>query len=446
MARLAYYGDVISPNMARTPEGYLICKNVPIGRTGTMQYEGKDIGLEGEDAYKVFDVIRTEEDLFEEAAIASFEGKPTTNGHPVEDVLPVNWAGYSRGHVQNVRRGTGEDTDKMIADLYITDPVLISEIEQGKREVSSGYTCRYAMREDGIVHQMGIRGNHVAVVDKGRAGATVSIKDEKPEIKTRELERGKKRMFNKNKKTPIESVLNLFAKSARDAKTVEEVEEITADAAEAIAKMEEIKKTEDVRPVTEVKEKTVTEVKEDEKMSTMGEVLDAIAKLAEKVEAITVEKTAQDESMVEKIAKKIEKRDPIDRIIAELEDEVVYDENTMEKEEALTVPAETMDAEKAEAKTMDKEEIKSAALEILKNSRPAIAEIKNEEERTRVTDALIKAVRHQVGDQTGKILDNAYKTAQIKATDAALVGQSIDLESRQTAYDNRNPHTAKKGV
>ena len=31
---IAYYGARISPHMTRTPEGYLICHDVPINRTG----------------------------------------------------------------------------------------------------------------------------------------------------------------------------------------------------------------------------------------------------------------------------------------------------------------------------------------------------------------------------------------------------------------------------
>ena len=35
---IAYYGTTLSPNMDRTPEGFLICRNVPINRTGTQIY------------------------------------------------------------------------------------------------------------------------------------------------------------------------------------------------------------------------------------------------------------------------------------------------------------------------------------------------------------------------------------------------------------------------
>ena len=35
---LAYYGTEISKHMTDTPEGYLICRDVPIARTGEMTY------------------------------------------------------------------------------------------------------------------------------------------------------------------------------------------------------------------------------------------------------------------------------------------------------------------------------------------------------------------------------------------------------------------------
>ena len=34
---IAYYGARISPHMTRTPEGYLICHDVPINRTGDQE-------------------------------------------------------------------------------------------------------------------------------------------------------------------------------------------------------------------------------------------------------------------------------------------------------------------------------------------------------------------------------------------------------------------------
>ncbi len=43
---LAYYGTEISKHMTDTPEGYLICRDVPIARTGEMTYRAAELQLE----------------------------------------------------------------------------------------------------------------------------------------------------------------------------------------------------------------------------------------------------------------------------------------------------------------------------------------------------------------------------------------------------------------
>lgn len=170
----SYYASKISDNMARTPEGFLICFNVPIGRVGEYSYLSSEIGGEGNEIVSVF---RTPDDLFDQITIASFEGKAFTDDHPSEDVTANNWAVYSKGEVSNVRRGKGEFIDCLVADIIVRDPITISEIENGiKREVSSGYCCDYVKRGDRIF-QENIIGNHVSLVKNGRAGHRVSIKD-----------------------------------------------------------------------------------------------------------------------------------------------------------------------------------------------------------------------------------------------------------------------------
>ena len=111
----AYYGSRLSPNQTETPEGFLICLNVPIARTGTQTYLRSELGFE-DDPTGLVDVIRTEEEVFSAATIASFEGKPATEDHPPVEVTPDNISAYDRGHVQNVHRGTGEEGDLLIAD------------------------------------------------------------------------------------------------------------------------------------------------------------------------------------------------------------------------------------------------------------------------------------------------------------------------------------------
>ncbi|HIT70257.1 MAG TPA: DUF2213 domain-containing protein [Candidatus Aphodomonas merdavium] len=190
---LAYYGSSISGNMARTPEGFLICRNVPIARTGFQQYLPEEIGASGDAPLLVY---RAPQEVFSAATLASFEGKPVTLGHPPADVSPLNAAAYACGHVQNVRRGAGADADLMLADLFLTDPVLIERVCAGVREISCGYDCVYAQGENGM-EQRAIRGNHVAVVETGRAGGRVAIRDGRRPIFR---ERRKETMMARKKK------------------------------------------------------------------------------------------------------------------------------------------------------------------------------------------------------------------------------------------------------
>lgn len=161
--------------MTTTPEGFLICLDVPIARTGTQEYLGYELGLEDR-TNDLFTVNRTEDEVFSPATIASFEGKCVTADHPPDSVTTENVTAYNCGHAQHIRRGTEDQSDLLIADLFITDPRLIEAIQNGLREVSCGYDCEYA-EENGQIYQRRIRGNHIAVVPSGRAGHRVAIQD-----------------------------------------------------------------------------------------------------------------------------------------------------------------------------------------------------------------------------------------------------------------------------
>ena len=160
----------------------MICTAVPIARTGEYEYnvaEGMSPGIEpGPDGTIIS--RREEAEVFAPAALASFEGKPVTLGHPpVDEVTPDDWRQYAVGHVTNVRRGEGDNADKVVADLVISDAAAIEAINSGLREVSCGYDVTVEQVEPGVERQTRIRGNHVALVDAGRAGPECAIKDSK---------------------------------------------------------------------------------------------------------------------------------------------------------------------------------------------------------------------------------------------------------------------------
>ena len=67
---MQFYGSKLSENMAKTPEGYLICRNVNIGRIGEQTYYGQELGMN--DKYdEPIKVYRLPEDVFDKASMAS---------------------------------------------------------------------------------------------------------------------------------------------------------------------------------------------------------------------------------------------------------------------------------------------------------------------------------------------------------------------------------------
>jgi hypothetical protein len=167
----------LSAKQSLTPEGFLLCKDVPIARIGDMIYAAGEVPVEPRpDALIV--ISRTPEEVFRTETMASFEGKPVTLGHPDEFVGPESWNALSVGTVTNVRRGTGIEDDYLFADLLVTSKAAIDEVQNGLREVSCGYEADYEQLEPGRGVQRNIVGNHVALVERGRCGPRCAIGDE----------------------------------------------------------------------------------------------------------------------------------------------------------------------------------------------------------------------------------------------------------------------------
>ena len=172
----------LSENISRTPEGYLLCKGAALARTGTMAYLPGEVPPELVKGFSGDQVLITRDaaEVFRPATLASFEGKPFTLDHPDEDVSPDNWSELAHGFAFNVRRGDGRQQDLMLADILITEANAIDAVRHdGMRELSCGYDCDFEVIRPGVGRQINIMGNHVALVDHGRAGARCKIKDQR---------------------------------------------------------------------------------------------------------------------------------------------------------------------------------------------------------------------------------------------------------------------------
>ncbi len=155
-----------------------MCAGVAIARTGEMEYGVGETPIEPDSDGRVI-VTRDESEVFRPETMASFEGKAVTILHPNDFVSPKNWSQLTKGMLLNVRRGTGDQSTDLLADLLITDAEAIALVKNGLREVSCGYEAEYVQSERGRGIQKKIIGNHVALVDQGRAGSAYAINDHK---------------------------------------------------------------------------------------------------------------------------------------------------------------------------------------------------------------------------------------------------------------------------
>lgn len=175
--------DAVS-DIKLTDEGYLEAP-AKIARAGIYEYYAFELGELFDDRKwdDIIRVYRSEDEVFADQAMRSFESKPVTEGHPWEQVNAGNVKEHQVGlsmkdmHRQDIY---------MAGTLLIQDASAVNRVQRGKCELSAGYECD-VIRESGEwngqrydAKQAAIRGNHIALVDAGRAGAECRVGDRAP--------------------------------------------------------------------------------------------------------------------------------------------------------------------------------------------------------------------------------------------------------------------------
>lgn len=159
--------EKLSAHKYKTSEGYLICTDAILARTGKQTYRRCEV-FACDDESEI-EVDRPSEEVFSPATLASFENKPITVEHPDENVTSDNYSQLSVGFVRDVKKGIVNGQEVMLGTLVITDANAIEEIENGEHtDLSCGYDCDII--DDANPTQRNIRGNHVALCEQGRAG------------------------------------------------------------------------------------------------------------------------------------------------------------------------------------------------------------------------------------------------------------------------------------
>ncbi len=170
---------LIMNKLEKDYNGYVFVNKRPISKVGIFEYLGSSIGAEDPD--RIYKVYRPAEELSNKETIDSFKLRPLIDDHEMlgTDATPAEEKG--------IQGTTGEDVyfdyDTLYGNFKIYSNSLNNSIENGKKDVSLGYKCKYKFETgsfNGEVYdaiQTDLRGNHIALVDNGRMGKEVSVCD-----------------------------------------------------------------------------------------------------------------------------------------------------------------------------------------------------------------------------------------------------------------------------
>jgi len=163
--------------------GFYEIKNNPLSKVGVFPYSGRQVG-DMENPDKVYNVYRPAEELGSDECIDSFKLLPWIDDHVM---LGIGKEGRTQAERKGVQGVIGEDVyfkdDVLYGNLKVFSESLANLIENGKEELSCGYTCSYEFATgtyNGVQYdaiQRNIRGNHLALVDEGRMGKEVAVLD-----------------------------------------------------------------------------------------------------------------------------------------------------------------------------------------------------------------------------------------------------------------------------
>lgn len=167
-------------NVKITADGYLVA-TPRVARTGIQLYYGRELGVAGVDANKIFKVYRPEDQVFAKDSMASFAYKPVCDDHPPENVTVNNWAKYSKGQLSG---DVARDGDFIRVPMALMDASLVKKYKDGKAEISMGYECEIVWQAGTTptgdaydASQKTIRINHGAIVDAARGGQELRFGD-----------------------------------------------------------------------------------------------------------------------------------------------------------------------------------------------------------------------------------------------------------------------------
>lgn len=350
--------------------GYWYIKHNPISKEGVFPYLGHTISDECE-PNKIYKVYRPAKTLKDSVETWDNPPKPFIDDH---EMLGEGFTAIDDRPVQGIIYNPSFDKGVLYADIAVYSEDLKQNIENGKKELSLGYFCKYK-KERGVFNgevydyvQYDMVGNHIALVDAGRCGSDVKVFDskctmdsldiggafEKPLKKTTEngiieTEKGKDTEMA-DKREYIRKIMAIAAKPDSDfdggeKEKIETIAKLLEDSeyakSEDEAEKEEEKKSEDKcgkdEDEKEEKKDTEDESEEEEKEKktedSIKELMSVVKDMADDIKKLV----AKDEEKDDKEEKESEDGDDSEK---ESEDEDEEEKKSEDEDEEETKKSE----------------------------------------------------------------------------------------------------------
>lgn len=161
--------------------GFWKIRDNPISKMGVFPYTGAMIGYPDLDPDAIYNVLRPIEELASPKTLDTLRDPlPFIDEH---EMLGEEFTSTDERPPQGVLFGVHQDGNMLVGDIVIYSDELKDAIKSGKKELSLGYRCDYERRKgvfDGQPYdfvQVNLRGNHLALVERGRMGSDVRVYD-----------------------------------------------------------------------------------------------------------------------------------------------------------------------------------------------------------------------------------------------------------------------------
>ena len=191
------------------------------------------------------------ETLKDEAWLKSMHLAPVTLGHPPDLVTADNVRQYSRGTMDEVEYE--EEGLCVEAHVVVQDAGAIGAVQQGVRELSCGYLATIADQQGewtdpyGTVHpydrvQTSRYGNHLAIVERGRQGASVALRGDGAAYRVESMADDTKQRLDAANAQVADLQARLDAKTSEATKLQAQLDEAKAQTDAAKAAVEQARK------------------------------------------------------------------------------------------------------------------------------------------------------------------------------------------------------------